>query len=399
MAAKPRVPFELHAAAKLLANVEIAHGIEVELLPDGAFAVLRGDWNAWQIELHGPAAGELTTLLEPARGRGLARFAFSADGRRWAAVASRTDGTSTYAELCVGERGRSEPLCVARLDEYETVTRNALPRAASTLAFSPGGERVVVRLAPRGGGARLVDVMIPGGELRERALDGVNAMLFAQAFAPDGTLFAVAAESGAHAGLRWFPPGVTDRTGASAHPYGFALLPAPRGLWVLGAPRYAFRVGSGAPGAVETATEARRDRIEQLYNRASVAWDKRYLGHMMQSPSRPTPEPAAAELRPRAERTRVFENELLWETAYAARIGDDDALVSDGVAVYLWREGAGGFSRTLLIDDTQRCTTRALRIIGISARGDSFAVLWKKDAVGAKTVLSRFELKREALEP
>jgi len=65
--------------------------------------------------------------------------------------------------------------------------------------------------------------------------------------------------------------------------------------------------------------------------------------------------------------------------------------------VFLWREGEAGVTRTRLVEDVARCTHRAARIVGLAARGDVFAVLWKKDVLGAKTVLSRFTLDRAAL--
>jgi len=92
---------------------------------------------------------------------------------------------------------------------------------------------------------------------------------------------------------------------------------------------------------------------------------------------------------------RCFENELLWETAFAGLLGDD-AAVSDGVAV--WRCGRGAaVTRDLLVEDAARSTFRGARIIGLSTAGDTLALLWKKDARGDKTVLSLFDLDRAAL--
>jgi hypothetical protein len=88
---------------------------------------------------------------------------------------------------------------------------------------------------------------------------------------------------------------------------------------------------------------------------------------------------------------------MLWETSYADRFGDDDAVVSDGVAVALWRDDGAAITRTLLADDVQRATHRTARIAGLSTAGDTLALLWKRDARGAATALSLFEVDRAAL--
>ncbi|MEZ4391166.1 MAG: hypothetical protein R3A48_08725 [Polyangiales bacterium] len=132
-----------------------------------------------------------------------------------------------------------------------------------------------------------------------------------------------------------------------------------------------------------------------------MKWDQRYLDYIVQGARRelarhePRVEPNAAP----GGTLRTFEHELFWETSYAARLGDDDVVISDGIAVFLWREGDAGVTRTRLVEDVARCTHRAARVVGLAARGDTLAVLWKKDALGAKTVLSRFALDRGALDP
>lgn len=401
MPPKPKVPFELHPAARLLSNTEVAHGVDLALLPDGSVAVLRGDWNSRQIDLHPAGGGAVETLLAPDPSRLIAHFAWSDDGRRWAGVAGRDAGDKRLGDVYVGERGREELLCVAALEEYGSVTRNALPRAASTVTFSPDGATVVVRVSPGERRDHLVEVDVATGEARLLPIPRLKTYLYAHAFDPDGTLFAVTADPGLSGGLWWFPPGVRDRAGQSPSPTGFALIPAPRGLWVVGAPTRAFRLGKGVPARATTDSAARVERAELLRARASVKWDQRYLDYVVQS-ARRDDAPREAHVEPHAapgETLRTFEHELFWETAYAALIGEDDVVISDGLAVFLWREGEAGVTRTRLVEDVARCTHRAARIVGLAARGDAFAVLWKKDAVGAKTVLSRFALDRGALDP
>ena len=63
------------------------------------------------------------------------------------------------------------------------------------------------------------------------------------------------------------------------------------------------------------------------------------------------------------------------------------AFADDGAAI----------TRTLLADDVQRATHRTARIAGLSTAGDTLALLWKRDARGAATALSLFEVDRAAL--
>jgi len=401
MPSRPKVPFELHAAVRLVSNTEIVHGVEVALLPDGALGVLRGDWNTRQIELHPTGGGPVETLLAPDPTRPVAHFVWSDDGRRWAGVGGRFEGDNRPGEVIVGERGRAEPLCVARIAEYGAVTRNALRRPATTLVFSPDGTRMVVRVSPRDRRDHLVDVDVSTGESAERRIEGMTTYLFAHAFDPDGTLFAVTADAGPQGGLWWFAPGVRDHAEQAPSPVGFVLLPAPRGLWVVGAPGHAFRIGKGVAARTSTDAAARIERAERLRSRATVKWDQTYLDHVVANARADADTETHSETLGETTGTRAqlrsFEHELFWETSTAARIGDDDVLISDGIAVFLWREHAAGIARLCLLEDLARCTYRAARILGLAAQGDTFVVLWQKDISGAKTVASRFVLDRAAL--
>ncbi len=259
----PRSP-STSPAARLVSNTEIAFGIAVDLLPDGALGVLRGDSKSTQIELHPAGDGGVETLLAPDPARSIAHVAWSDDGRRWAGIAGRHVGEARAGEVYVGERGRADLVCVATLTEYGSVMRNALPRAASTVIFSPDGARVVVRVSPRDRRDHLVEVEVATAEAKVLRLDRLNNSLYAHAFDRDGTLFALTAEPLASGGLWWFPPGERDRAEQSSTPVGFALVPAPRGLWVVGAPTRAFRVGKGVPSRATTDAAARVERAERL---------------------------------------------------------------------------------------------------------------------------------------
>jgi len=408
MAAKPKVPFALHPAARLRCNLELAETQEVALSPDGTTAaVLHGTWPQRQLDFYDLRGDALPEVVMPPSTSVLEHFTWSRDGRQWAVVAPRYEGNERPATVHVGRRDVAAPRVQAALEDYGTVTRNAQTRSSSTLAFSPDGGRLVVRVSGRDERSALLHIALPEGTVRAQWFDPIDVDHFGHGFSDDGTLYVACANPGAIAGTMWFAPGAEAPTGHLRWPYGFAVLPGQRGLWVVGAPSVAFRLGPGKSDAIVSAQEARQTRAETLQLRASVAWDVQNAAHLVErlrSPGnsyldRPARHTHGLEVvPPPTEGMRCFEHELLWETALAAPLGDDDVVICDGIATYLWRDQTKALHRTLLVDDLQRCTTRAPRIVGISAAGDTFALLWKKDARGSKTVLSVFDLDRSALE-
>jgi dipeptidyl aminopeptidase/acylaminoacyl peptidase len=392
MAPRPKVPFVLHPAARLRGNLDIAHGAEAVLSPDGAtLAVVRGDWSSRQLDLHHLADGTVETVLPPAPDLPITHFTWSRDGRRWAVVSGRHAGDVQRGVVQVGEVGRAGILCRADLSEYSAVTRNALARPASTLAFSPDGDRVVVRVSGRDREGMLF-VNVPDGAVHEAWSSRDGVYRFAHAFADDGTLYVAGGSAGPPDGVAVYAPGATTPHARLPDPYGFALVNGARGLWVVGAPRFAFRLGDGAPQPCAGAAEARKARAEALRLRASAKWDVQYLDYLLErvrDEEETRPEGVAG--------VRAFEHEMFWETSYAGRLGDDDLAIGDGVSVYLWRDRGATLDRTLLVDDAQRCAHRTARIVGLSTAGDTLCLLWRKDASGAKTVASLIDLDRLAL--
>ncbi len=407
MAPRPKVPFSLHPAAKLRASIDVAQGIDLALSPDGAVAaVIRGPWGQRRLELHTLATGAVEDVLPSVGDLNIELPAWSRDGRRWAVAAMRFEGEARRGIIHVGERGRSEPLCTARVSQYGLIQRNALARPSTPLAFSPDGDRLALRVSGADDRNALMHLSLPDGGVREQWLSEDEADLYANAFTDEGLLYTASADPGDAAGLAWYPPGAEEPAGRLRWVFGFEVIPAKRGLWVLGSPRYAFRVTPGPATPVAPADPPRMARAEALRARASTQWDQRYLDSLIE---RITEDQPAYNYRvdrstwgsgvepPPTGGMRCFEHELLWETSFAARLGDDDVAVSDGVGVWRWRDDGAAFTRDLLVDDTQRCTHRGARIIGLSAAGDALALLWKKDAGGARTVLSLFDIDRAAL--
>lgn len=404
MAPRPKVPFTLHPAAKLRANVELVQATDVALSPDGAVAaVVSGNYAQKRLALHTLATGAVDEAVAAA-GLGLELPVWSRDGRRWAVGGSRFVDEVQCGVVLMGERGRA-PVVTASTPAYGLITRNNLARPSAALAFAPSGDRVTLRATARDDRNALFHIDPTSGAVEERWLPEGAADVYAHAYAADGTLYTASADPGDDAGLAWFPPGATVPAGRQREVFGFVILPARTGLWVLGMPQYAFRVSAGRPRPIALAGEARLARAELLRARASAKWDQSHCDWMLErvranqvsfnyrvdamtSRNGSPPEPALG--------VRCFENELLWESAFAGLLGDD-AAVSDGVAVWLWRDGGAAVTRDLLIDDAGRSTFRGARIIGLSTAGDTLALLWRKDARGDKTVLSLFDLDRAAL--
>jgi len=407
MAPRPKVPFALHPALQLRSNTAIAHGSAAALSPDGATAaVTRGEYGQSCLELHTLATGAVAVALPPQPAHGIEHPVWSRDGRRWAVGQLRFDGNNRTGLVFVGERGRADVLSVTRTAAYGAVTLNAQARPSPLLAFSPDGERLVLRVCGGDDRNALMHITAASGEVREQWLDPSEQDVFAHAFADDGTLYTAGAWPGDTAGLAWYRPGTEGPAGRLAWPHGLVIVPTGRGLWVLGNPSCCFRVVPGPATPIAPAVPSRRDRLEALRARASTRWDQEYLDLVLQrlpvGPPKLDYHPSRGVVQggvdlPQESGFRVLEHELSWETSFAARIGDDDVVVSDGVGVWRWRDDGAALTRILLADDTQRCTHRAPRIIGLSTAGDTLALLWKQDAHGAKTTLSLFDVDRPAL--
>lgn len=403
MAPRPKVPFALHPAMRLRDNIELDHACEAALSPDGAtLAVLRETSWLGSLEMHTLATGAVDVAVPPTQH--LEHVVWSRDGRRWAVSHFEHRGEGRVGVVTVGERGRAAPLCVARADDYGAMTLNDLARPSPVVALSADGERAVLRVCASDDRNALMHVTVATGAVRAQWLDPEALDLCAHALTDDGALYTASGFSGAHGGLAWYRPGDEAPAGRNPWPTGFVIVEGARGLWVLGSPRYCFRIGGGPAGRAAHAGPLAKARIEALRARASVRWDQAYLDRQLERvderfgyrESRSAAR-GGVELAPVAG-MRCLAHEVLWETSLAARLGDDDVVVSDGVGVWRWRDDGAALTRDLLVDDTQRCSPRARRIVDLSVAGDTVALLWKKDAKGEKTVLSRFDIDRAALD-
>lgn len=402
MAPRPKVPFALHPAAKLRQNIEIANGYECALSPDGTVAaVIRAGWSGRSLEFHTLATGAVETALPEVSNAYLESVVWSRDGRRWAVSSLRFEDQTRLGDIRVGERGRDGLRCTATVPHYCAVLRNALARPSPVLAFSPSGDGVVVRVSGGDRSSALMHVSLPDGAVRAQWLSSEESDLYAHAFTDDGTLYTASADPGDASGLAWYAPGAERPTGRLPWVFGFSILPTAKGLWVTGMPRYAFRVAPGPAAPIAPSVPPRSERAEALRARASVKWDQNHLDMLLARVAagnesynyRVGPSIwGTGSAPPPTEGMRCLENDLFWETSFAARLGDDDVVISDGVSVWRWRDDGTTLTRDLLADDAQRCTMRSPRIIGLSAAGSTLALLWKKDANGAKTVLSLFDV-------
>lgn len=403
MAPRPKVPFALHPAMRLRDNLELDHAREATLSPDGAtLAVLREASWAGSLALHDLATGAVDVVVPPTPN--LSHAVWSRDGRRLAVTHFEYEGNGRFGVVTLRERGRAEPVCVARTEDYGGMTLNDLARPSPLVALSADGERAVLRVCAGNDRNALIHVTVATGAVRAQWLDPETLDLCAHAFTDDGTLYTASGFSGTHGGLAWYGPGDESPAGRNPWPTGFVIVEGARGLWVLGSPRYCFRLGEGPAGTAAHAGPLAKARIETLRARASVRWDQAYLDRQLERLDerfgyRESREVArgGVELEPVAG-MRCLAHEVVWETSLAARLGDDDVVVSDGVGVWRWRDDGSSLTRDLLVDDTQRCSPRARRIIDLSVAGDTVALLWQKDAKGEKTVLSRFDLDRAALD-
>lgn len=405
MAPKPKVPFALHRALRLRASVDVAQGVAVALSPDGAHALtLRGEWTDRRVDLVALADGSVAGTFTPPPECALEGVAWSRDGRRWAAAGQRFEGDTRVGLVFVGDREGLALTTSAKLSRYGAVSRNALARVAPPVVFAPDGERVVVRIAGVDDRSAIAHVSRDG--VREEWLPAGECDLYALAFGDDGALYTATGDAGDVGGTAWYAPGADAPRGRAVWAAGCALVPGRRGVWVVGMPKYAWRVAPGASTPLAHAKQSRLDRARALRARAKGRWDEGYLDDLIArieaDLDRVTYHTDYDSVRvcegvEPVDGARCFEHEMLWETSYADRFGDDDAIVSDGVAVALWRDDGAAITRTLLADDVQRATHRTARIAGLSTAGDTLALLWKRDARGAATALSLFEVDRAAL--
>jgi len=399
MPPRPKVPFTLHPALRLRANLDVPNAWRATLSPDGALAVVTrlGSGFGGALDLH-PRAGAPAERSLPAPERGWwDAVSWSRDGARWAAASERWEGRERRARVAVFERGREASLVELDVPRGGPITINHQSRSAPLVALSPDGARAAFRaVVDERPAVTLVDVARGAAETRPLPADDQD--LFAHTWGGDGALYTVASYLGARGGtVRWRADvSAPERRWDWAN--GCAAAPARDGAWALGMGGVAWRVGAGPGAPFVAAKESRLARARQLRARATHRWDVSYLDHLIGyiaddrrqfTWETNTPRARWGPLPEVMEGARGFDTEFLWECGFAEAVGDDAVLVSDGLSVALLRDRGASLDRTTLLEDVERCSPRARRIVGLTAAGGAVGVLWQKSATS--TVLSVFD--------
>jgi hypothetical protein len=330
---------------------------------------------------------------------------WSTDGARWAVGAAQWSEQEQKGLVTVGELGASAPLCTIETPAYSWCTRNNQRRPSPMLAWEPGGRGLVQRSIRRDERNAIISI-----DLKKRSADAVwihedECDVMAHAVGEDLSRYALCASPGARAGLARYAAGASEPSERWEWVFGGQLVATASGLWALGYSGYAFFLGPGPARPAQRARKEREARRRALSARAKTKWDVEYIDGGIPQHIDPTTSVivrgtrstfAGADGDPMpTEGVRCFETELLWESTDASSLdhGTDELVVSDGVAVWKWSLTKKGVERALLIDDLQRCTHRNARIAAISAANRTLAVVWKKDALGERCVLSLFTVR------
>lgn len=405
MASKPKVPFALHESVTVVANFDVPYCVDVALSPDGAIAAVNAaQWSERRLLLIDCKTGAVRDGLPQKHRRYELLPSWSPDGKRWAICAGEGSPAEPTGVITVGDRdGVTQTLTTPRL---RCGTINSQARAAPVVEWAEDSATLVQRTTTRDERNALFFVDVASGRTRELWLDRERCDVFAHTISSHEQkrrVYALSASPGALAGLLWFDGESGAPSGALSWVFGVRLVATKRGVWAFGRPGYCFWVGETEAKEVVSARESREARLDVLAKRAKAKWDvdcvnksfPRYLDPATTYNIACGRDGAAIgnQTPPPAKGMRCFENDLFWETSFAAPWGEDGVVVSDGVGVWRWAATDGGLDQVLLADDVQKSTHRGCRIVGLSAANDLVAVLWRKDATGAKGVLSLLKVR------
>lgn len=401
MAAKPKVPFTLHPSMRLRASIDLTDAARVTLAPDGALVVIaRPGVDGGSLDFYPrPGAPVARSIAAPAQGW-WDSWSTSRDGTRYAAFSERWESSQRLGHITVGHREGESPRYASDTPRGAPITLNDQSQSAPLVALSPDGDRAVIRTELDERHALSV-VDIARGHTETHALAAGSDHLFAHTYSDDGALYTACANASARGGVaRWSPDGAKPEQ-RWEWATGCALAPARDGVWTVGARGVVWRIGPGRGGALVSAKAERLARARELRARATHKWDVAFLDHLVrfiESDQRSftwetnTPQARYGPAPEAMDGARCFDVEFFWECAFTARLGDDALAVSDGLSVVLLHERGDTLSRTLLLDDTARCSPRSgtRRITGLTSVGDTLGVLWKKS--GATSTLSLFDV-------
>ncbi len=401
MVAKPKVPFTLHPWMRLRASIDLADASRVALAPDGALVVIaRPGLHGGSLDFYPrPGAPVARSLAAPAEGW-WDSWSASRDGARYAAFSERWESSVRLGHVTVGDRESEAPRYESDTPRGAPITFNHQSQSAPLVALSPDGDRAAIRTVLDERHALTV-VDIARGHNETHALAEGSDDLFAHAYSDDGALYTACTNASARGGVaRWSPDGAKPEQ-RWEWATGCALAPARDGVWAVGTGGVVWRIGPGRGGTLVSAKAERLARARELRERAKHKWDVAFLDHLVrfiESDQRSftwetnTPRARYGPAPEAMDGARCFDVEFFWECAFAARIGDDALALSDGVSVVLVRERGDTLSRTLLLDDTARCSPRpnTRRITGLTSSGKTLGVLWKKS--GTTSTLSLFDV-------
>lgn len=399
MPPRPKVPFALHPSLRLRANLDVPDASRVTLTSDGGLALVSrlasGTGGALEFRPR-PDAPAARVLPAPEQGW-WDSMAFSPDGSRWAAMSERWKGTHRVGHVIAGDRDGDALRVDLDVPRGGPITLNQQSQSAPLVAVSPDGARVVLLAAPDDASA-LVVVDVARGAAQTQKFPAGAPDLFAHAWGGDGAFYTASTQLGAQGGVaRW-----SDDLAAPSQRWewaaGCALAPARDGVWAVGVSGVVWRIGQGRKGFTP-ATDARRARAQALRDRATHRADVTFLDHQLRLLETDARNFTWEANTPRArwgtrpepmDGAQGIDTDFLWECAFAAPVGGDAVLVSDGLSVALLRDDGGAVTQTTLLEDLERCSPRARRIQGLTAAGGTVGVLWKKSATS--TQLSLFDL-------
>jgi hypothetical protein len=407
MAGKPTAPFALADGVTLRKNIELGSVSDLSLSADASIAaVASATWKHRELSLLELATGERTAMIPAAGVQPMYELpVWCTDGARWAVSAAQWSDQEQRGLVTVGELGASAPLCTIETPAYSWCTRNNQRRPSPLLSWEPDGSGLVQRSIRRDERNAIISI-----DLKKRSADALwlhedECDVMAQAVGDDRSRYALCASPGTRGGLARYAAGAAQPSERWEWVFGGQLVATASGLWALGYSGYGFFLGPGAARPVQRARKEREARRRTLAARAKTKWDVEYITDGIPQHIDPTSSVIVRRTRSTyasvdgdptpTEGVRCFETELLWESTDASSLdrSTDELVVSDGVAVWKWSLTKKGVERALLIDDLQRCTHRNARITAISAANRTLAVVWKKDALGERCVLSIFTVR------
>ncbi len=392
-----KVPFELHLEVTATSQIALPKVTELELSPDTATLAAASGGHVVLVDSHGgrlDARGELA-------GAAAQYVTWSDDGARLATLDGEWSGEHQTAHMAVYSWPDGRRLAACDMPKWGYVTHAHTGTNAPMMAFSPDGGRLLIRSATmRDQNENALGVLDVASGAFHRQVLGAESYIFSIAVTTDRVLV-LFGDARDDAGLIWLDAKTLEARGHLSSIAGEQVVMGAGGAWVIGDDTWVWRVdtqaiesGKATRGKKLTADVVHRwERHQQLTSRASARWDVDYLKGR---------EPDKGSLHTTPEfGVRCFLHPEPWGIPQAARFGDDDVIVRDGVRVALWRTRASEtLEVTPLIEDLQRATTSKARHMMMSARRPSagstrgrLVLGWRKALNAPETVVTFFDVR------